>query len=420
MAQGRTQRSSGPSEAEVARWWCSRAAQLSGLRTSHGEEIRVISAGLPNDDAGPDFRHAIVASVETGRVRGDVELHVRASHWEAHGHHRDPRYNGVILHVVWQDDRSGATELESGGRVPVLSMEGRLEEGFSGLRSAPGSLGDVGTEPCRAALERLGWSAVQRALERAGEARFLEKARLFRRALRRQEADQVLYGGILEALGYSRNQVPFRELARRLPWRGLRGVLRDGGAPELETLLLRAAGLERPPEPGASGENRGWRVFRVRPSNHPAQRLRGAAVLLARYGAEGLTAGILERLKTAPASRAIRCLEQGLMAKEAGTESVALIGRDRASVIAVNVVLPFLWAWGSEVGELGIAERARELYRGYPRVGTDRMVRQMEERLGIRERPLGMTARHQQGLHHLFHRCCSRGGDVRCPLGGPG
>ena len=65
-----------------------------------GPPLRVHFAGRWNHGPGPDFRGAILLDA-TGRARrGDVELHHRPAGWRSHGHHRDPAYARVLLHVV--------------------------------------------------------------------------------------------------------------------------------------------------------------------------------------------------------------------------------------------------------------------------------------------------------------------------------
>lgn len=86
-------------ESLLVRVWHSQILRDKELITAGGESFRVIYPGRTNSESGPDFHHAIIATGE-GELRGDVELHVRSSGWQAHGHHRDPRYNGLILHVV--------------------------------------------------------------------------------------------------------------------------------------------------------------------------------------------------------------------------------------------------------------------------------------------------------------------------------
>ena len=36
---------------------------------------------------------------------GNVEIHTRSSHFDNHGHHTDPAFNNVILHVVAENDK---------------------------------------------------------------------------------------------------------------------------------------------------------------------------------------------------------------------------------------------------------------------------------------------------------------------------
>jgi hypothetical protein len=48
----------------------------------------------------PDFRDAALETADGAWLLGDIELHLRARDWLAHGHHADKRYSGVVLHVA--------------------------------------------------------------------------------------------------------------------------------------------------------------------------------------------------------------------------------------------------------------------------------------------------------------------------------
>lgn len=73
------------------------------LYASHGETIHIIEVGTHNMLAGPDFFNARIV-IDGQLWAGTVEIHIKSSDWYAHHHERDPKYNNVILHVVWEDD----------------------------------------------------------------------------------------------------------------------------------------------------------------------------------------------------------------------------------------------------------------------------------------------------------------------------
>ena len=79
--------------------WKHKLFPLTELKTTDGQEVEVIDAGLHNHNAGPDFFNAKVKIGGTLWV-GNVEIHDRASDWFLHRHDRDPNYNNVILHVA--------------------------------------------------------------------------------------------------------------------------------------------------------------------------------------------------------------------------------------------------------------------------------------------------------------------------------
>jgi hypothetical protein len=69
-----------------------------GLKTIEGFEVEVLSPGIWNSEAGPDFRKAHLR-IDGKDLRGDVELHLAQEGWVNHGHHLDPNYDDVIFHL---------------------------------------------------------------------------------------------------------------------------------------------------------------------------------------------------------------------------------------------------------------------------------------------------------------------------------
>ena len=79
--------------------WYDGALRPESLRTVEGVPLKVIDPGTWNLEAGPDFLGAVV-EVGGMRMRGDVEVHLRAIDWTAHGHGTDPAYANVVVHVT--------------------------------------------------------------------------------------------------------------------------------------------------------------------------------------------------------------------------------------------------------------------------------------------------------------------------------
>ncbi len=410
--------------------------------TSEGKGIEVLYPGRETRDCGPDFCDAIVV-VEGERINGDIELHVRTSDWRAHGHHRDPGYNSVILQVAMWNDGPMAM-LQNGKAVPTLALWpwlGSLEE-VRRWADRP----RVPIEPCRQAASYLGDAALGKLLDEAGEWRFQLKAAPFREGIARGEADQMLYQGVMRALGYAKNKERFQELACQLPISviqdAVHGVSCERRPLVLQSLLLGAAGLlpsQRGIEShGAVAEleqhwrsladvimtsDRKWRLFRIRPANHPTRRLVAASYLLCRFLEEGLPRSML-RLVWGGLHR----LERGFIVPARGywaehfdfgyrMRNPSLIGRGRAGTIVVNVVLPFARAWAQANREPELGKHVLELYRCYPRLDGNEITRRMAVLLfGSSGHRVVNSARRQQGLLHLFHSFCRERNCGRCPV----
>jgi hypothetical protein len=360
--------------------------------------LTVIFRGMPSDAGGPDYQEAVLASAGHSVLTGDVEFHVLTSDWYRHGHHGDRRYNGVVLHVVWNDD-TGVTERADGTIVPILALESVVSPQAIAVRSfRPHSLLP---HPCVASFGALTTTSLRAVLHELGLARFHERAEAFAADASEQGADQAIYTGLLEALGYASNRAIFRTLADAAPFAWLASL-----APELlGPALLDAAGLGPPcgiaiPARLASTS---WRLSRVRPTNHPARRLEGVAELLRRFApspAEKLI-GAVQSARTPAEPRRILMTSDGF------------IGAGRADEIAISVVLPFV------AGVATPAETAESLYLRYPPAPSNRWTRTMQDifaEAGHALRP--RSAAEHQGMHHLYHRHCRYERFRDCPVCG--
>lgn len=73
------------------------------MRTSDSKLLQVLDPGTAKLGAGPDFSSAHIY-MQGLHWNGAVELHLFSSDWFRHGHQKDSNYDGIILHVVWEND----------------------------------------------------------------------------------------------------------------------------------------------------------------------------------------------------------------------------------------------------------------------------------------------------------------------------
>ena len=391
-------------EKQLALLWQRRAARSSAFRTERGARIRVLYPGRPGVTAGPDFRDALLAVEGHGLVQGDVEIHLRQRDWRSHGHHHDPNYNGVVLHVTLET--GGEPSRTDGGFVPeVVNLEDMLRDGQQG---------HAGTEQTRDTLWRVlsyhGYSRPQgldqmaAILNRAGDERFLSHSRRLQTLMSAQSPEQTLWEGICDALGYRHNRHPFVMLANAAPIAALAdSAVRlpvDRRRDTMTEWLLRLAGFEHGPVPAGLGpplDAEAWRLFRVRPSNHPRRRIAGAAAILDRHIEPGFVGGLLAAARVGDPKTVAQSLTVA-----SNDRKPAPIGEPRARDIAVNVVLPFLHGYRSRAGDPHGAAHMLDLYRSFGRLTDNEITRQLESALQAKEwGRVATNARRQQGLIHL-------------------
>jgi hypothetical protein len=284
------------------------------LRTTDGQSVEIINPGEYNRDAGPDFRR--VALRFGGKIfQGDVELHLDANDWYTHQHHLDPKYNDVILHLALRTPEAPAQILKEND-LPVPHILLTLDEKILRLDQ----VNESATVLFDCPLSRTSPEKIHATVRHAGLLRLTAKAEAFAELVANSSWDQAVYRGLAEAMGYDKNQEPFRRLAELLPVELVFGELRASREAQpavlLDALLFGTAGFfssmpapEKIPDAEMAAflaprlklweslqhtlqirplRREAWQFFRLRPPNFPTRRLAGLAALLLKFYRDGL------------------------------------------------------------------------------------------------------------------------------------
>ena len=215
--------------------WRTQSFSQLPLTTTDGNVVQVEYPGFLNRHAGPDFMDA---RVQIGDVLwcGPVELHLKSSDWLLHGHTGDPRYDNVILHVVYEMDQHVPAN------VPILELKNYIIQGqwetvqqWKNIQDhipCGGNFGDLRS------VVRINWinrMAVERLEKRVSEWRS-------RSSELNGDLLQLFYEKFFRAFGFGLNGELFENVATRFTFRN---SLRLIDEPELlKAVLLQMFGFE--------------------------------------------------------------------------------------------------------------------------------------------------------------------------------
>jgi hypothetical protein len=408
------------------------------LKTLDGQTVRVLHPGFRSLEGGPDFRGAILQIGSGSPITGDVEVDLRSSGWRAHGHHKNPAFKQVIMQAVWESERP-ATD-----GPPLLVLRNALDAPLGELsmwlgNDSPRSLPAQFRGQCCGPLTTLSAEDLEALLRQAAQVRLQSKAAAIQARARQAGWEQALWEGLFKALGYKHNIWPMQRLAElRLRW-----AVQGAEAIGIQSRLLGISGL-LPAELTRSqnGADRylrkvwdqwwrerdefidcilpkaAWRFHGLRPANHPQRRL----ALASRWAVEGSLTAKLERWcsREIPASAlpdsllevfqvepdefwSWHCTFRSTRMKK----SQPLLGATRATDLAANVVLPWLWIRAFEGKNTPLQKSIEQRYYAWPPAEDNSLLRLARERLlGGASRRLLSGAAVQQGLIQLVRDFC--------------
>lgn len=408
--------------------WASRLFEAHELRTTDGHELEVIKPGRIQFNSGPDLLDAKVRIA--GQLwAGTVEVHLRSSEWNAHGHQFDPAYENVVLHVVYEHDAEVRTI--QGRVIPTVELGPRVPSETIALHHR--SMRHLGALPCAAHLGQVDQGRLGLWLERVLVERLERKTNEVEELHRqlRGDAAETLYHTLAQAFGLKVNAEPFGMLAHALPLRTIRKYCDD--ALRTEALLFGQAGLlqvdfvdEYPralqqvhavlsglhglkPAPVAA-----WKFGRMRPLNFPTIRIAQLAQVLMRD--HGTLADLLHANRVEDVRQILDVTASDYWTTHyrfdvIGTESPKRLGRAGADHIIINAIVPVLFVLGRGQGNRIMVDRAMDLLEQLPPESNAILCEWA--RLGLKAE----TAARGQALLELKSQYCAARRCLSCAIG---
>lgn len=381
-------------ESQLHFFWERSLLPKTRLKTTSGEELRIISKGQYNENqAGPDFFNA---RISIGGIEwvGNVEIHIKSSHWKKHGHHNDPNYDNVILHVVFQHDAYLDEELS---RIPTLEVSNFFDANT--IQSV--AVGRVVNNRllCKNQLHQLSTLNITFIKEVSVYERLNDKINQFEFSI--ADPREILYKLLAGAFGKNLNKLPFEQLANALPFTELIADKDIDRFDAISTTFIATKCLERSNELKVF-----WKEKGLRPHGFPAIRALQFAGFLSDYdfayhfvhfSAEEIYLYLIKMFE----NRSI--VLRRLALKELSSQmKVGLI---------VNAFVPFLFWYGQHVESDEISEKAIQLLRLTE--PEDNKVSRMWKKSTLKV----VNAFDTQAYLSIFKQYCQHKKCVSCPIG---
>ena len=478
--------------------WFRRAFRTSELRTSDERSVEILDPGRFIDGAGPDVRDAVIRIGSTTHS-GDVEFHRDSAGWKQHGHHLKPSYNRVILHVVLNHDRRHSAASTSSGRlVPLLVLAPLLSESIDSLWSAylkdeerSSSLACFGKTRHMSEhfirrwlltvdVERLELRILrfrERLQELAGDPsrRLAEPQReygtprmegnpddipspypeLSRTLLAdRRLWEQVLYEGIMEGLGYSRNRIPFIRLARIVSLKLVRSMSLHNDPARLSALLFGVSGLlpvlrslnQRTSRRYVRSLLRNWSHFRsnatiehmhpaewqfspTRPHNFPTLRIAAAPGLIRNILLDEMFHRLIQIIKgTATNREKVRALQKLFRVEpeeywvlhynfdRPALRTIRVLGVSRINDILVNTIFPLSLFYARVFKDPRVRDGIHALRSEFPTLSENSSTRVIQRELFYGKNAM-TSLPFQQGAIQLYRYYCTKNRCGECEIG---
>ena len=357
--------------------WKLKKINFTELVTTSGESIKIKKFGFHNKNAGPDFLNAEVIIGDTTWV-GHIEMHVNASEWNQHKHHKDLAYNNVILHVVYHNDK--AIVNQNGQSIPTLVLNDRIEqqtiENYEALKASQDWI------PCAKSIHKTDLNKTNIFLDKVLTERLTDKCFLIHKILdhNNNNWEDTLYRILLKYFGLKVNNSAFEQLAHVTPYKVIKKI--SDKAVNLEALLLGQSGLINDTNDEyinhlkkeykhfqhkydlISMTGVEWKFSKLRPPNFPSIRIAQIAQLYHQSPQlfnQLINAESKDQLYKIFSVTASEYWDTHYIPNKQTEPKPKKIGKNTKDLLIINVVSPIIFAYGVKLDNQKYKDRAIEI-----------------------------------------------------------
>jgi hypothetical protein len=398
------------------------------LLTQNEEQIEIISFGIHNTDAGPDFFNGKVEINQTTWV-GNIEIHINSSDWLKHKHQLDKSYDNVVLHVVYNNDK--VIKDKDGNELPTLELKKLirtdLSDKYNNLVESKDWI------PCGAQIKTVDEFTINSWINRLAIERLERKSKEIQETLKlnKNNWEQTFYQYLFKYFGLKVNALPFEQLAKNTP---LKIIDKHNDLFSIEALLYGQAGyLEEifddeyynklqkeyhflKTKFGLTSLDKSlWKLLRLRPNNFPAMRVSQLANLLSNHSrlfAKTIETNSIKELQKLFYFQASEYWDNHYQfGEEVKAKKIKKIGINTINNIIINVVVPFTFVYGKAKQNEEIINNSLSLLENIKAENNSIITKWSE--LGI----LSANAMQTQSLIELKNNYCSQKKCLNCSIG---
>jgi hypothetical protein len=337
-------------------------------------EFEIISPGIKNVDAGPDFFNAKIKIGETIWA-GNVEIHIQSSDWNRHGHQNDKSYDNIILHLVLKHD----VEIYSTSARLIPTYEIKFNQELFNIYDS--LIQNKLWVHCENELYQIDAFTKLSYQQSLAIERLERKSKYFEDLLEYNKNDwgETFFQAIAKGIGGKLNQVPFELLAKSVSLKVLSKS--RGNLLQIESIIYGQAGLlednlendnyysdlqkeykyQKKKNSLTSVRPELWKFSKIRPYNFPTIKIALLAKLINKYQSLLsiiIKCGNIDELEEIFDIEASEYWETHYLFGKESKKLTKKIGKASKHHLIINTIIPFLYVYADKTGKENLKEKS--------------------------------------------------------------